>query len=98
MASDMHSEYTDNEMLNKTRAHVVRFSHPSINTPQQIDDVRELLEAHGTLEEYEIAQLVNLFPRDAAEATALIPSLSTTHTDDEVSDIVKELHEFVSQL
>lgn len=41
---------------------------------------------------FEIAQLGNLCPENAEEAKGLIPSLENKLDDDEVEDLLKDLH------
>ncbi|KAH7727053.1 DNA-directed RNA polymerase II polypeptide [Aphelenchoides avenae] len=44
------------------------------------------------LHKFEVAQLANLCPETAEEAKALIPSLENKLEDEELEDLLKELH------
>ena len=46
------------------------------------------------LEQFEIAQMVNLEPRDADEAQTLVPSLKARFEPEDVKEFIDELEEF----
>jgi hypothetical protein len=46
------------------------------------------------LEQFEIAQMVNLEPRDEEEAQTLVPSLKARFEPEDVKEFIDELEEF----
>ena len=68
-------------------------SFAKIKVRQAVLDLRSVLDKHGDLVEFEIACLVNLFPRSPDEAKFLIPSL-TRLKDSCLSHILHELDSY----
>lgn len=64
-----------------------------IKVRQAVLDLRSVLEKQGDLAEFEIASLVNLFPRSAEEAKCLIPSLARL-SDARLGQILEELDSY----
>ncbi|VDD89020.1 unnamed protein product [Enterobius vermicularis] len=58
---------------------------------ETIRAVRTLL-ANKPLHKFEVAQIANLCPESAEEAKALIPSLENKMEDDELDELLKDLH------
>uniref|UniRef100_A0A0M3I2D7 RPOL4c domain-containing protein n=1 Tax=Ascaris lumbricoides TaxID=6252 RepID=A0A0M3I2D7_ASCLU len=58
---------------------------------ETIRAVRTLL-ATKPLHKFEVAQVANLCPETAEEAKALIPSLENKMEDDELDEVLKDLH------
>ena len=48
--------------------------------------------ACNNLHKFEIAQLINLCPENAEEAKALIPSLESKIDDEELDNLLRDLH------
>ena len=74
-----------------------------VNTVKQFRDrevvsqVRRDLEKHPGLDPFEVAQLGNLCPEDAAEAKALIPSLTMDGraiSDAQLTDMLEQLNSY----
>lgn len=78
------------EVLKKSHEYTVNFS--KIKVRQAVLDLRSALEKHD-LYEFEIASLVNLIPRTAAEARCLIPSLKRIK-DSTLEQILEEIDSF----
>eukprot|EP01057_Protomagalhaensia_wolfi_P000394 Protomagalhaensia_wolfi_Nauph_80__393@NODE_1218_length_1652_cov_66_976441_g937_i0_p2_GENE_NODE_1218_length_1652_cov_66_976441_g937_i0NODE_1218_length_1652_cov_66_976441_g937_i0_p2_ORF_typecomplete_len138_score27_55RNA_pol_Rpb4/PF03874_16/2_7e20_NODE_1218_length_1652_cov_66_976441_g937_i011341547 len=78
-------------LIKKSYEYAVRFA--QISNRQAIFDLRSALEAHQFLEEFEMASLVNLVPRSAEEAKAVIPSLNRL-PDDKVNRVLSDIEKY----
>eukprot|EP01054_Gregarina_sp_Poly1_P003235 Gregarina_sp_Poly_1__3234@NODE_1920_length_3080_cov_105_681713_g1238_i0_p4_GENE_NODE_1920_length_3080_cov_105_681713_g1238_i0NODE_1920_length_3080_cov_105_681713_g1238_i0_p4_ORF_typecomplete_len135_score19_23RNA_pol_Rpb4/PF03874_16/1_5e21_NODE_1920_length_3080_cov_105_681713_g1238_i022292633 len=78
-------------LIKKSYEYAVKFA--QISNRQAIFDLRSALEAHQVLEEFEMASLVNLVPRSAEEAKAIIPSLNRL-TDDKVNRVLNDIEKY----
>ncbi|KAE9555140.1 hypothetical protein FO519_001635 [Halicephalobus sp. NKZ332] len=61
-------------------------------TRDTIRSVRAIFTACNNLHKFEIAQLINLCPENAEEAKALIPSLESKIDDEELDNLLRDLH------
>lgn len=68
-------------------------SFAKIKVRQAVLDLRSVLDKHGDLVEFEIASLVNIFPRSPDEAKCLVPSLARLK-DARLSQILHELESY----
>eukprot|EP01053_Blabericola_migrator_P005389 Blabericola_migrator_1__5388@NODE_275_length_10491_cov_112_748561_g228_i0_p6_GENE_NODE_275_length_10491_cov_112_748561_g228_i0NODE_275_length_10491_cov_112_748561_g228_i0_p6_ORF_typecomplete_len136_score23_54RNA_pol_Rpb4/PF03874_16/1_3e20Hemolysin_N/PF12563_8/0_022_NODE_275_length_10491_cov_112_748561_g228_i050875494 len=78
-------------LIKKSHDYAVRFA--QITNRQAIFDLRSALESHQFLEEFEMASLVNLIPRSAEEAKAIIPSLNRL-SDEKVNAVLGDIEKF----
>uniref|UniRef100_A0A7E4ZYS1 RPOL4c domain-containing protein n=1 Tax=Panagrellus redivivus TaxID=6233 RepID=A0A7E4ZYS1_PANRE len=61
-------------------------------TRDTIRAVRNIFSTNAVLHKFEVAQLVNLCPENAEEAKALIPSLESKLDDEELENLLRDLH------
>uniref|UniRef100_A0A915DH20 RNA polymerase Rpb4/RPC9 core domain-containing protein n=1 Tax=Ditylenchus dipsaci TaxID=166011 RepID=A0A915DH20_9BILA len=78
------------EVFVKTLNYARRLS--KFKTRETIRSVRGIFSGKYNLHKFEVAQLANLCPETAEEAKALIPSLENKMEDDELEELLKDLH------
>ncbi|VDM63592.1 unnamed protein product [Angiostrongylus costaricensis] len=80
---------TTSEVFVKTLEYARRFS--QFKTRESIKAARAIF-SQKPLHKFEVAQIINLCPETAEEAKALIPSLENKLEDDDLAEILKDLH------
>ncbi|TKR96245.1 hypothetical protein L596_010294 [Steinernema carpocapsae] len=78
-----------NEIQQKTLTYVRCMA--KFKNRESIRDARQVFANHQ-MHEFEIAQLLNLCPETAEEAFALIPSLMDRVSENDLDELLKELH------
>ncbi|GMR35612.1 hypothetical protein PMAYCL1PPCAC_05807, partial [Pristionchus mayeri] len=89
--SEQKEEIEDlSEVFVKTLNYARRLSR--FKNRETIRAVRAVFAAKNNIHKFEVAQIANLCPETAEEAKALIPSLESKIEDDELEEILKDLH------
>uniref|UniRef100_A0A914HZQ3 RNA polymerase Rpb4/RPC9 core domain-containing protein n=1 Tax=Globodera rostochiensis TaxID=31243 RepID=A0A914HZQ3_GLORO len=78
------------EVFLKTLNYTRRLS--KFKSRETIRSVRGIFSGKHNLHKFEVAQVANLCPETAEEAKALIPSLENKMEDEELDELLKELH------
>jgi len=78
------------EVFFKTLDYTRRLS--KFKSRETIRSVRGIFSGKHNLHKFEVAQIANLCPETAEEAKALIPSLESKMEDDELEELLKDLH------
>ncbi|KAI1728626.1 RNA polymerase rpb4 domain-containing protein [Ditylenchus destructor] len=89
--SEQKEEIEDmSEVFVKTLNYARRLS--KFKSRETIRAVRGIFSGKYNLHKFEVAQLANLCPETAEEAKALIPSLENKMEDEELDELLKDLH------
>uniref|UniRef100_A0A914D2I4 RNA polymerase Rpb4/RPC9 core domain-containing protein n=1 Tax=Acrobeloides nanus TaxID=290746 RepID=A0A914D2I4_9BILA len=89
--SEQKEEIEDmSEVFLKTLNYTRRLSR--FKSRETIRAVRGIFAGKLMLHKFEVAQIANLCPETAEEAKALIPSLENKMEDDELEELLKDLH------
>lgn len=78
-----------NPVLKKSLEYAEKFGH-IIKTEDAIQIRAQLMGVPG-IHPFEVAQIASLFPKDAEEAKAIIPSLKDRYEDDELNEMIEQL-------
>ncbi|KAL3074389.1 hypothetical protein niasHS_015219 [Heterodera schachtii] len=78
------------EVFLKTLNYTRRLS--KFKSRETIRSVRGIFAGKHNMHKFEVAQIANLCPETAEEAKALIPSLENKMEDEELDELLKELH------
>jgi len=57
-----------------------------------LEELSQLLAPYSQLEPFEKAQILTLLPGDADEAKLLIPSMAEKITDDDLNEVLQDIH------
>lgn len=78
-----------NPVLKKSLEYAEKFGH--ITKTEDAIQIRAQLMAVRGIHPFEVAQIASLFPKDAEEAKAIIPSLKDRYEDDELKEMIEQL-------